>query len=132
MIQRTYQGYKNNDQYSKFAQHIIDTGHKYDTMGNTMKLLHIEEHGKMLNAYERLYVYEATEQGTQLYDILIEGHNPIYNVCHNNISIIPNLENINGINPSLTHIRPIQPTLFTLFTSYSHNSLCLLPLSHNY
>jgi hypothetical protein len=28
---------KNNGQYSKFAQHIIETGHKYDTIVKTMQ-----------------------------------------------------------------------------------------------
>jgi hypothetical protein len=34
---------KNNGQYSKFAQHIIDTGHEYDTIERTTKILHIEK-----------------------------------------------------------------------------------------
>jgi predicted GIY-YIG superfamily endonuclease len=43
---------QNDGQYSKCAQHIIDTGHEYDTMENTMKILRTERKGQMLNAYE--------------------------------------------------------------------------------
>jgi hypothetical protein len=46
-------------------------------MENTLKILHMEKEGQMLIAYERLYMYEATKQGTQLNDILIEGYNPM-------------------------------------------------------
>jgi hypothetical protein len=41
---------KNNGQYPKCAQHVIDTGHKYDTMENTMKILHTQKKDQMLNA----------------------------------------------------------------------------------
>jgi hypothetical protein len=34
---------KNDGQYSKFGQHITDTGHEYDTMENTMNILRIEK-----------------------------------------------------------------------------------------
>jgi hypothetical protein len=54
---------KNNGQYSKFAQHIIDAGHEHDIMENTMRILHIEKKGQMLNGYKRLYIYEASKQG---------------------------------------------------------------------
>jgi hypothetical protein len=48
-----------------------------------MKILHIEKKGQMLNPYERLYLYEATKQGTQLNDMLTEGYNPIYDIILN-------------------------------------------------
>jgi hypothetical protein len=49
-------------------------------MENTMKLLHMENKGSMLNAYEGLYIDEATKEGTQLNYILTEGYNPIYDI----------------------------------------------------
>lgn len=69
---------KNNGLYSKFAQHIIDAGHEYDTIERTMKILHIEKKIQTLNAYERLYIYDASKQGVQLNDTYAESHNPIY------------------------------------------------------
>jgi hypothetical protein len=71
---------QSNGQYSKFTQHVIDTGHEYNTMENTMKISCIEKKGQMLNAYERLYIYEASKQGIQLNDTLTEGYNPIYDI----------------------------------------------------
>jgi hypothetical protein len=49
-------------------------------MENTMRILHIEKKGQMLNTYERFYIYEASKQGIQLNNMLTEGHNPIYDI----------------------------------------------------
>jgi hypothetical protein len=48
---------KNNGQYSKFAQHITETGHEYDTIEEAMKILHIEKISQILNTYERFHTY---------------------------------------------------------------------------
>jgi hypothetical protein len=53
---------KYNGQYPKFSPRIIDPGHEWDTMEKAMRILHIEKKGQMLNTYERLYIYEASEQ----------------------------------------------------------------------
>jgi hypothetical protein len=45
-----------------------------------MKTLTVEKKGQMFNAYDKLYIYEASKQGTQLNDILTEGYNPIYDI----------------------------------------------------
>jgi hypothetical protein len=42
-------GIKNNGQFSKFAQHIIETGHEYGMIEKTMKILHIEKKSQILN-----------------------------------------------------------------------------------
>jgi hypothetical protein len=70
---------KNNGQNSKFAQHILDTRHDYRIMEETMKPLHIEKKGQMLDIYDRFYVYEIMKQKLQLNDNYTEVHNPIYN-----------------------------------------------------
>ncbi|PNF24132.1 hypothetical protein B7P43_G00583 [Cryptotermes secundus] len=45
-----------------------------------MKILCTEKKGQMLDAYERLYIYEAIKQGTKLHDTLTEGYNPIHDI----------------------------------------------------
>jgi hypothetical protein len=37
---------RNSGQNSKFAQHILDTGHEYETIEKTMKILRIEKRVK--------------------------------------------------------------------------------------
>jgi hypothetical protein len=35
---------------------LLDTGHEYEVMEKTMKILHIEKKGQMLDTYERLHI----------------------------------------------------------------------------
>jgi hypothetical protein len=51
---------RNNGQNSKFAQHILDTGHEYETIEKIIKILHIEKKGQMLDTYERFHIYEIS------------------------------------------------------------------------
>jgi hypothetical protein len=69
---------KKNGQYSKFAQHIIVTGQEYNTILNTMKILHTEKKSQKLNAYEILYIYDASKQEVKLNETYAESYNPIY------------------------------------------------------
>jgi hypothetical protein len=48
---------KNNEQISKFAQHIVDTTHEYGTINQTMQILHIEKKGHAIDTYERFHSY---------------------------------------------------------------------------
>jgi TPP-dependent indolepyruvate ferredoxin oxidoreductase alpha subunit len=43
-----------NKPHSKFALHILNTGHSYNTIEETLKVLHVEKRLK-LNTLERLY-----------------------------------------------------------------------------
>jgi hypothetical protein len=72
---------KNDGQNSKFTQHILDTGHEYETTEKTMKILHIEKKGQMLETYERFHIYEISKQNLQLNDNFTETYEgrSIYN-----------------------------------------------------
>jgi hypothetical protein len=69
---------KMNGQISKFAQHILDTTHNYDTIEKTMGILHIDKKGRMLNALESYHIYELTKQNLQMNEALTDNYNPIY------------------------------------------------------
>jgi hypothetical protein len=71
---------KNNGQNSKFAQHIVDTTHEYQTVDQTMKILHVAKKGRALDTYERFHIYEITKQNLQLSDNFTETFNPICDV----------------------------------------------------
>jgi hypothetical protein len=83
---------KNSGQNSRFDQHILDTGHEYETIEKTMKILHIEKKGQMLDTYERFHIYEISKQNLQLNDNYAEIYNPIYNTI---ISTYQNTQNNN-------------------------------------
>jgi hypothetical protein len=71
---------KNIGQCSKFAQHIIEAGHEYDTIEKIMKILHTEEKSQIFNTYERFHIYEISKQNMQLNDTFTETYNPIYDM----------------------------------------------------
>jgi hypothetical protein len=68
---------RTHPRYKKYAQHILDTGHAYNTMDQTMKILHIEKEGQKLNTLEQFEIYKLTKKALQLNDTHTETHNPI-------------------------------------------------------
>jgi hypothetical protein len=68
---------KTNGQKSKYAQHILYTTHNYDKAEKTMKILHIEKKGRMLNILESYHIYELTKQKLQMNEALTDNYNPI-------------------------------------------------------
>jgi hypothetical protein len=71
---------RTNKQNSKYAQHILETRHNYDTMDQIMKILHIEKKGPKLNTLERFHIYKMTKKGLQMNDTFTDIHNPIFDV----------------------------------------------------
>jgi hypothetical protein len=74
------QDIRTNKSNSKFAQHILDTGHTYNTIDQTMKILHIEKKGHKLNTLERFEIFNLTTKAVQLNDTHTVMHNPIFDV----------------------------------------------------
>jgi hypothetical protein len=68
---------KNNGQNSKFAQHVLDTAHEYETMEKAKKIVHIEKKGQVLDTYERFHMFEISKQNIHLNDNFAETYNPI-------------------------------------------------------
>jgi hypothetical protein len=71
---------RNNKSNSKFAQHILDTGHTYNMIDQTIKVLHIEKKGHKLNTLERFEIYNLTKKSVQLNNTHTLTHNPIFDI----------------------------------------------------
>jgi hypothetical protein len=80
---------RKNGQFSKFGQHIFDTAHKYDNMEQTMKIIHVERKGQMLNTSENYYIL-ITKQSLQMNEAVTGTYNPIYDIL---IEANPNVHN---------------------------------------
>jgi hypothetical protein len=85
-----------NGQSSKCSPHILDMAHNYDTLDQTMKILHVERKGQMLNTLENYCTYMATKQILQMNDT----YNPIFNIVIK--------ANSNTHNPQHTKPNPFQ------------------------
>jgi hypothetical protein len=70
--------FKYNTSQSKFAQHIITQGHTFDTIQNTMEILHIHEKGTYLNTLERYHIHMEAKNNNHLNEDLSDTSNPIF------------------------------------------------------
>lgn len=76
---------KYNKYNSKYAQHILDTGHQYGTINQTMDILHIANKGQKLNTLEKFEIYKLKLDGLHLNDACTVTQNPIFDtlIRHN-------------------------------------------------
>jgi hypothetical protein len=73
---------KCNNSNTGCSKHILDTGHSYDTIENTMDIIRIGQNGKYLNTLEKYYIYKISKIGLQMNDTNIDEHNPIFEELH--------------------------------------------------
>jgi hypothetical protein len=52
------QAIRNNNSNSGYSKHILNTGHTYGSITDTMKALKTQRKGKHLNTLERYYIYK--------------------------------------------------------------------------
>jgi hypothetical protein len=57
---------------------ISNTGHRYGTIDDTMKILCKNKKGRLLNTVEQFYIYINKKQNSHLNDIYSDNYNPIY------------------------------------------------------
>ena len=77
-----YREHKHDFKYmihkSKFAQHLLEEDHSFDTMENVMEVIRFANKGRMMDALEKFYIYDATRKGTQINDRLTIQRNPVF------------------------------------------------------
>jgi hypothetical protein len=71
---------RSNKATSKYAQHILETGHSYNTMENTLNILQFEKKSQKMNSLEQYYIYRLTKENLQLNDTHTNKYNPIFQV----------------------------------------------------
>jgi hypothetical protein len=73
---------RSNNSNTGFANHILNTGHRYGTISNTMKIIKAGKKGKHLNTLEKYYIHRASRNNLQLNDTNIDLNNPIFDTLH--------------------------------------------------
>jgi hypothetical protein len=78
----SYREHKHDFKYmihkSKFAQHLLEEHHPFDTMENVMEVIRFANKGRMMDTIEKFYIYDAPRKGTQINDRLTVQRNPIF------------------------------------------------------
>jgi hypothetical protein len=78
---------RTNRKNSKFGQHILNTEYEYDTLEQTMKILHAEKKRPKLSTLERFYICDITKEGLQKNDTFTDIHSPIFDTLIKNAYI---------------------------------------------
>jgi hypothetical protein len=73
---------RNNNTTSRYAQHILETGHEYGTMEDILTIMQCERKGRRLNSLEQFYIHRLSKEKTQMNDTHKNIHNPIFDLIH--------------------------------------------------
>jgi hypothetical protein len=72
------QDIRNNKDKTGFSYHILNTGHSYDKLENTLKIFNIQEKGPYLNMLEKFHIHKTKKTSLLLNDNYADIYNPIY------------------------------------------------------
>jgi hypothetical protein len=61
-----------------YSHHILNTGHSYGSLENSLEILNIQGKGSYLNTLERFHIYRTKQTGYLLNDIHADTYNPIF------------------------------------------------------
>jgi hypothetical protein len=86
---------KYNNSNSGYSSHILETGHQYRSITDTMKVIKIQRKGKHLNTLERYHIYKMSREGVHMNDAHVDVHNPIFEALQE--------VNTRSINPANSH-----------------------------
>jgi hypothetical protein len=73
---------RNNNANSGYANHILNTGHKYDTITETMDIIRTQRKGNHLNTLEKYHIYKISRDNIQMNDTNTDTHKPIFKALH--------------------------------------------------
>jgi hypothetical protein len=71
---------RTNNLTSRYAQHILETGHAYGKIEDTLDILNRENKGPLMNTWERFHIHRLTKDNMQLNDAYTDTRNPIFDL----------------------------------------------------
>jgi hypothetical protein len=69
---------RNNNGNSGYSNHILNTGHTYGTLTDTMDVIRNGRKGRHLNTLEKYHIYRISKTNVHSNDTYNEMHNPIF------------------------------------------------------
>jgi hypothetical protein len=73
---------RNNNSNSDYSSHILNTGHRYGSITDTMDIISTGMKGRYLNTLEKYHIYKISKNNLYMNDTHIEVHNPIFQIIH--------------------------------------------------
>jgi hypothetical protein len=84
---------RTNNSNTLYANHILNTGHSYGTITDTMEIMKTESKGRYLNTLERYYIYEISKDNLHMNDTnlihIIPYSSHYTGIAQNNSTYIP-------------------------------------------
>jgi hypothetical protein len=74
------QSIRSNNGNSGYSNHILNTGHTYGNMTDTMDIIQTDKKGKHMNKLERYHIHEISKNNLHMNDKYIDTHNPIFEI----------------------------------------------------
>jgi hypothetical protein len=68
--------------YNGNSSNILNTGHTYGNLQNTMEIVQIAKRGRCLNSLEKYRIYCIYQENEQINETLTDNTNPILNVTY--------------------------------------------------
>jgi hypothetical protein len=69
---------RSNKENTGYSHHILNTGHTYGTLEDTLQVVKIQNKGPHLNILERFHIYKESKTGLILNDTYIDQYNPLF------------------------------------------------------
>jgi hypothetical protein len=76
------QAIRNNNSNSGYSNHILNTGHTYGTITDTMGVIRNGRKGTHLITLEKYHIYRISKTNVHLNTTYNETHNPIFRVIY--------------------------------------------------
>jgi hypothetical protein len=74
---------RNNNNNSRYSNHILNTGHTYGTINDTMDIIRKGKNGKHLNTLDKHYIHKISKNNLHMNDTYADTYNPIFETLHN-------------------------------------------------
>jgi hypothetical protein len=76
------QAIRSNCSKSGYSNHILNAGHTYGTITDTMDVIRTGRKSRHLNTLERYHIYKICRNNLHMNETYIEAHNPILQTVH--------------------------------------------------
>jgi hypothetical protein len=73
---------RSNNSNSRYSNHILNTGHTYGTITDTMDVIRTGRKGRHLSTLEKYHIYRISRNNLDMNDTHIEAYNPIFQTVH--------------------------------------------------
>jgi hypothetical protein len=78
---------RSNNSNSGYSSHILNTGHTYGTITDTMEIITTGRKGKHSNTLEKYHIYKVRKKNLHMNNTNIDTYNPIFEELHKNNTI---------------------------------------------